>query len=249
MKSYIIGLAGKKECGKDTVASMINYIFVVGITKAKYSDWVLKKTSYDETYKHRIVHFGDSLKDCLSGIYNIPRECFDNRTYKDDMYYSLKSGNFINKSAVTQRGDGYYVLTNENLKFSSIAEEIEVYETLHPLISLRTLMQYFGTEVCRRNLGRDIWIKSAIGKIVDVAMANRLCLVPDVRFTNEAAALHKDEPSLYGRVIKINRNNCDKDYHDSEIISFTTDYTINNNGSMTELFYQTLDICQKIILK
>ena len=249
MKSYIIGLAGKKGCGKDTVASMINYIFAVGATKAKYSNWLVKRVSLDKTHKDRIIHFADSLKDCLSIIYNIPREYFDNRKYKDEMFYCLTTGKFISEKDIERFKHGFNIITINTLKNSSINYELETYDKLIPVIKIRTLMQYFGTNICRDNLGSDIWIKSTLGKVVDIAMARRLCIVPDVRFTNEAAALHKDDVSLYGRVIKINRNNCDKDYHDSEIISFTTDYTINNNGSMTELFYQTLDICQKIILK
>ena len=252
MKSYIIGLAGNKNCGKDTVASMINYIFAVGVTKAKYSDWVLKRASYDETYKDRIVHFADSLKDCLSIIYNIPRKYFDDRQYKDEMYYSFATGKFVAKQSVEQYKQHYNIITNEVLKHSSLKDEFETYNELHHVITLRTLIQYFGTEVCRENLGHNIWIKSAIGKIADVAISRRLCIVPDVRFTNEVAAIHKDNPSLYGRVVRINRNidNTGKhDYHDSEIIAFSTDYSINNNGTMSELFFNVLDICQKIILR
>ena len=252
MKSYIIGLAGNKNCGKDTVASMINYIFAVGVTKAKYSDWVLKRASYDETYKDRIVHFADNLKDCLSIIYGIPRRYFDDRQYKDEMYYSFATGKFVAKQSVEQYKQHYNIITNEVLKHSSLKDEFETYNELHHVITLRTLMQYFGTEVCRYNLGHNVWIKSAIGKIADVAISRRLCIVPDVRFTNEVAAIHKDNPSLYGRVVRINRNidNTGKhDYHDSEIIAFSTDYSINNNGTISELFFNVLDICQKIILQ
>ena len=252
MKSYIIGLAGNKNCGKDIVASMINYIFAVGVTKAKYSDWVLKRASYDETYKDRIVHFADNLKDCLSIIYNIPRRYFDDRQYKDEMYYSFTTGKFIAKQSVEQHKQNYNIITNEVLKHSSLKDKFETYDELHHVITLRTLMQYFGTEVCRENLGHNIWIKSAIGKIADVAISRRLCIVPDVRFTNETTAIHFDNPSLYGRVVRINRNtdNTGKnDYHDSEIIAFSTDYSINNNGTMSELFFNVLDICQKIILQ
>lgn len=252
MKSYIIGLAGNKNSGKDTVASMINYIFAVGITRAKFSDWMLKRVSYDETYKDRIIRFADNLKDCLSIIYNIPRCAFDDRMMKDEMYYSFATGRFINKQVVIQHPNDYNVITNEVLKHTSLKEEFETYDELRHVITIRTLMQYFGTEVCRNNLGRDIWVRSSISKIVEVAANRRLCVVPDVRFTNEAAAIHRDIPYFYGRIIKIIRSNNDnneRDYHDSEIISFTTDYSINNDGTLTELFYKTLNICQKIILK
>ena len=252
MKSYIIGLAENKGCGKDTVASMINYIFAVGITKAKYSDWILKRASYDETYKDRIIHFADNLKDCLSIIYNIPRCAFDDRIMKDETYYSFATGNFINKQVVIQHPNDYNIITNEVLKHSSLHDEFETYDELHHVITIRTLMQYFGTEVCRENLGCNVWIKSTIGKITDVAISRRLCIIPDVRFINEAAAIHRDAPSLYGRVVRITRNTDNtgkRDYHDSEIIAFSTDYSITNNGTLAELFFKVLDICQKIILQ
>ena len=73
MKNYVIGIAGQKHSGKDTVASMINYIFAIGISRVSYSDYLIRKASIEYTYKDRIVHFADGLKDVLSIIYNIPR--------------------------------------------------------------------------------------------------------------------------------------------------------------------------------
>ena len=50
MKNYIIGIAGQKNSGKDTLASMINYIFSAGVTRANYSDWITKRITYDNKY-------------------------------------------------------------------------------------------------------------------------------------------------------------------------------------------------------
>lgn len=253
MKSYIIGIAGKKNSGKDTVASMINYIFAEGITAATYRHWLLWRESYDTTYRHRIIHFSDSLKDCLSIIYNIPRQYFDDREYKDNMYYNLRTGEFIRKDRVTQRGDHYFVIDIETLGHGSIREQIETYDELFPLVTIRTLMQYFGTNLCRDNLQSDIWIKSTMAKASDICLAHRLCIIPDVRFTNEATAIQTNESSLYGGVIMVRRNNNgnddDIDYHSSEIVTFSTNYSIDNNGTIMELFYKIVEICQKIILQ
>lgn len=253
MKSYIIGIAGKKNSGKDTVASMINYIFAKGITAATYRDWLLCRESYDATYKHRIAHFADSLKDCLSIIYHIPRQYFDDREYKDNMYYNLRTGEFIHKKKVTQRGDHYFVIDIETLNNSSIREQIETYDELFPLITLRILMQYFGTNLCREYLQFDIWIKATMAKASDICLANRLCIIPDVRFTNEATAIQAKTSSLYGGIIMVRRDNNDSDddidYHSSEIVTFSTDYSITNNGTLMDLFYKVIEICQKIILQ
>lgn len=253
MKSYIIGIAGKKNSGKDTVASMINYIFAKGITAATYREWLMCRASFDATHKHRIIHFADSLKDCLSIIYHIPRQYFDDREYKDNMYYNLRTGEFIRKDRVTQRGDHYFVIDVETLGHGSIREQIETYDELLPLVTIRTLMQYFGTNLCRDNLQSDIWIKSTMAKASDICLAHRLCIIPDVRFTNEATAIQTNESSLYGGVIMVRRNNDDNnddiDYHSSEIVTFSTNYSINNNTNIMDLFYKVIEICQKIILQ
>ena len=253
MKSYIIGIAGKKNSGKDTVASIINYIFAKGITAATYREWLLCRASFDATYKDRIIHFADSLKDCLSIIYNIPRQYFDDREHKDNMYYNLRTGEFIRKDRVTQRGDHYFVIDVETLGHGSIREQIETYDELLPLVTIRTLMQYFGTNICRECLQSDIWIKATMTKAIDICLANRLCLIPDVRFTNEATAIQTNESSIYGGVIIVRRNNNDSndniDYHSSEIVTFSTDYSIANNGTIMGLFYKVIEICQKIILQ
>lgn len=253
MKSYIIGIAGKKNSGKDTVASMINYIFAKGITAATYRNWILYKESYDATYKHRITHFADALKDCLSIIYHIPRQYFDDREYKDNMYYNLRTGEFIHKDKIPQREYYYFVINNDDIKHSSIRKEIETYNELFPLITIRTLMQYFGTNLCRECLQSDIWIKATMAKASDICLANRLCIIPDVRFANEATAIQTKDPSLYGGVIMVRRDNNssddDIDYHSSEIVTFSTDYSITNNGTLMDLFYKVVEICQKIILQ
>lgn len=253
MKSYIIGIAGKKNSGKDTVASIINYIFAKGITATTYRDWLLYKESRDAAYKHRITHFADALKDCLSIIYHIPRQYFDDREYKDNMYYNLRTGEFVRKDRVTQRGDHYFVIDIETLNNSSIREQIETYDELFPLITLRTLMKYFGTNLCREYLQSDIWIKATMAKASDICLANRLCIIPDVRFTNEATAIQTKTPFLYGGVIMVRRDNNgsddDIDYHSSEIVTFSTDYSITNNGTLMDLFYKVVEICQKIILQ
>ena len=61
MNSCVIGIAGCKNSGKDTVANMINYIFTVGVTCAKYSDYIIKKQSINISHKDRIVHFADNM--------------------------------------------------------------------------------------------------------------------------------------------------------------------------------------------
>ena len=246
MKKFIIGIAGAKNSGKDTVASMINYIFAVGVTRASYAEYIIKRTSIDNTYKDRIVHFADGLKDILSNLYNIPRYIFDERIYKDNMYYNLRSGKFIPDYTIENQPDTE-IITIDRLKSFSLNNILSLTKDKSVYIKLRTLMQYFGTNICRTMLSDDIWIKQTMAKIVDVSQSKRVCIVPDVRYLNEKNAIRMINDSLYGVLIKVNRKSCDKDEHSSESINFTTDYEIDNNGTLVQLFYKVLEICQNII--
>lgn len=249
MKNFVIGIAGVKNSGKDTVASMINYIFAAGVSKAKYQDWVIKQAIYDNNYKDRIIHFADPLKDILSILYNIPREYFDDRKYKDELWYCLNTNTFI-KNANQRPGNEVAIIHIYTLKSFSLNTYLRFNNDKLVCIKLRTLLQYFGTEVCRNKLDNNIWVKCAISKIVDKAESRRLCIVPDVRFANEADALRISNDSLYGGVIEVKRNHIENtDNHDSEIIDFAVDDVIENNGTKMTLFYRVLSCVEHIISK
>ena len=248
MKNYIIGIAGHKDSGKDITASMINYIFAVGITKAKYIEWRTKRESFDTTYADRIIHFGDLPKDILSVMYNIPRSCFDSRKYKDEYWYCFNTNSFF-ENKVVNKHDAYVKITIEQLQNTTLVNIIQSNKNKFICIRLRTLMQHFATDICRNKLQDDIWIRAAMCRIVDKAISRRICIVPDVRFANEAEAVRYMESSLYGGVIMLKRNNNDNPEHSSEVIDFTADYEIDNNGTIMKLFYNVLDVVSKILNK
>lgn len=246
MKNYIIGIAGTKNSGKDTVASMINYIFAVGVTRASYGNYIIKKKHTYDFYKDRIIHFADGLKDALSIIYNIPRDKFDDRDAKDNMYYNIKSCKFV-PSNIVENKHNVEIITIDRLKNFNINTILRCSENRFVYIKLRTLMQYFGTDVCRNLLSDDIWIRQTMNKAVNIAETRKLCIIPDVRFANEAEAIQSRDASLYGGLIMINRNSSGSAEHSSENVKVVADFNIDNNRSLMMLFYQVLAICQKII--
>lgn len=249
MKNFVIGIAGAKNSGKDTVASMINYIFANGVSKSTYQNWLFKRHIFDANFKDRIIHFADPLKDILSILYNIPREYFDDRKYKDKLWYCFNTNTFI-ENANQRPGNEVAIVSIDTLKSFTLNNYLKFNSDRLVCIKLRTLLQYFGTDICRNNLADNIWVKCAIGKIVNKAESRRLCLVPDVRFANEADALHISNDSLYGGVIKVRRNNIEHtNNHDSEIIDFNVDEVIENNGTKMTLFYRVLSYVEYIISK
>lgn len=242
MKPLIIGVAGKKNSGKDTVASMINYITTVGLSRCKYAEWITNRANYDISQQDRIIHFADNLKKVLSIMFNIPLECFYNRTYKDELYYDFESGNFINQEKINKYPKQYFIIekADENggiaFYFNLLVPNI--------VIKLRTLLQIVGTDICKKHINENIWIRSTIKEAINIALGRNICIIPDVRFMSESNAIHNVPP--YGVVLLINRNTKEIDSHESEIINVEYDYEIDNNGTLMNLFYNIVSIIQKI---
>lgn len=249
MKPCIIGIAGKANSGKDTIASMINYITTVGTTKAKYADWITKRLSNDAIHGNRIIHFADNLKDVISIIFNIPRELFDDRKYKDGMYYNIARKYFIDEKDIKS---SHIIITIDDLKKHSLSYYIESninkLKTDMIYIKLRTLLQYIGNEIGREQLSDNIWIDGIIRKAKDIAGKENVCIIPDVRYENEANAI-SNNGFLYGGLIKVIRDGntevTDTNI-ESERINFNCDYFIYNKSTLTNTFYQVLNICQQI---
>lgn len=238
----IIGISGVKGSGKDTVASIINYIYHVGISKATFNEWLMKKESFDITNQDRIIHYGDKLKDCLSIIYNIDRKDFDDRDKKDSLWYSLEEKRYITDEISMYHK--YYRIDMDLLYSHSLAHIIGCFDKKLPVIKLRTLLQYFGTEIGRNQLGYNIWVNSTIATAADIAEARQVCIIPDVRFDNEHSAICKS--FLYGGDVEVIRSIGDKDDHSSEDINFECSTKIDNNGTKMQLFYKVLSFVQTI---
>lgn len=114
----------------------------------------------------------------------------------------------------------------------------------------RTVLQYIGTEVFRKDINKIIphiennfWVKSLeynyIGKYDNL-------VISDVRFQNEVDMIHK----YGGIVIKLTRDNNNIDNHESEsnidyIINY--DYVVNNNSTLNDLTNSIMDILKNII--
>ena len=233
MKSFIIGIAGQKNSGKDTVASMICYINSVGVAAANYQKWLINGEKYVIKHKDNIIHFADKLKDCLSN--------FDNRRYKDELWYNLKEKRFMRYLEIVNDAR-YHLIEINDLYQDSLAYIVDTNKKIC-CIQLRTLLQYFGTEVCRNNLSDMIWVDSTITNAINIVKDKDFCIIPDVRHKIERDAIKNC--CLYGGVIVLKRGETSAN-HSSEDIDFTGDITIENNGSLMQLFYKVLNYLQNI---
>lgn len=240
IRPIIIGIAGKKQSGKNTAASMINYMLSKGIANADYYDWANKEDVYKKGT--RIIHFADKLKDYCSEIFNISRACFDNNNIKENYVWSITHQKLINRIDVDW--NKYYEITIFDLKDTGLnlmttRTNTNKFLGKSNVISLKTIMQYIGTEIFRNLISTNIWIDMTINKAVNCA-TNGYCLIPDVRFFNECLAIR--DCRYKGIVIKIIGRENNNDNHESEKIDFDGDYNVKNDSTKMTLFYKLMQI-------
>lgn len=243
IKSKIIGIAGKAGSGKDTVANMINYILKNG-NNGSYKDYRLTMNEKDNT---TITHFADAVKDCLSIMFNITRINFDDFQYKNKYWFCINDYNFY-KDKVENSVNIY--VTIEDLQYKSLNDICKENKDKFVFVQLRTLMQYFGTDICRNHINEYIWINNTIRKALFIAHEHDYAIISDVRFQNEAESileLNKDD-RYDGFIIIVKRDSDKQDSHESEKLQFNniTAFEINNNGSLLELYYKVYAIVQEI---
>ena len=239
-KRVIVGVKGTKGSGKDTVADMIRYIMAAGTTQASYDNYIWFTKNRDSELDVPILHFADKIKDDLSLILNINRSCFDDSKYKDELYYHFRTGSFITEKNVNF--GNIFLITNEILNNVTLAQIRLEYKD-DCVIKLRTLMQYYGTEIMRNNIGADVWIRSAINKAIQTRDYYGFAVIADVRFVNEWQAVRE----VGGKIIHVVRGRLeDKVEHSSEYItSSSSDYEIENNGNLIGLFYKVLEFVKE----
>lgn len=133
-------------------------------------------------------------------------------------------------------------------------------------VTPRWILQYWGTEVCRKGFHDDIWIASLENKM---RKTKDNIVISDVRFPNEISAIHNaggivvrvkrgPEPEWYEEALNYNagpqrigwalgKHKLEQlGIHASEYswVGGKIDYIVDNNGTIDDLFYQIKNLVQ-----
>lgn len=242
---FIIAFTGKANAGKDTCGSIVNYISKVGVGKAKYEEW---EKLYNSNKLSNNFHFATNVKRCLSIMFGVAVELFDDREYKDKKYYCIEEHRFIDKNALDTRK--YEEITIEHLEEYTLRDSIYNLKCFNKVavVTLRTLMQYFATEIGRNQIHKNIWIYSTISNVrTYLERSNKVAAITDLRFYGEAEAICKQDCITY--IVRVNRLGKEESFnHISEKLDFDVDYTIDNTTSLMALFYKVLYMYQELIV-
>ena len=237
----IIGIAGKKQSGKNTVANILHGLaltengmimdfnigsngqLLVQTTNEKNEqgwgefDITRKDHAFVEYAEHnmwpfiKMYSFADTLKWLCKEFFNIPSEQL------------FGTNEEKNKEVPHLLWENMPIHPSDINTFKVMAKNSS------PTMTTREFMQFFGTNIMRR-IYNDIWTSNTIKRIS--AEKTELAIISDVRFPNEVEAITNEG----GVVIKLTRNPF-KDKHASETAldkknfdqsKFT--HVINNGG-------------------
>ena len=198
---FIFGIHGGKRCGKDTTANIL-------INNAEINK----------------ISLADPIKQIVSAATGISILNFYDDYEKDRIFdepFVFSSDQII--ELINQVEIRYPLTKNQ-------ADSIELFFNNQPFISIRDILQKFGTDCCRNLIDQDIWLKIFEKEIND----GRSYVIPDVRFPNEFDLIKR----LNGYMILVKRNTGLVDDHISENMDIPEskfDIIIDNNSTISKL--------------
>lgn len=262
----LIGLSGKAQSGKDTVAKIIQWLSRSKDFEFLTFDQYTNTPNIPNVSSWQTKRFADKLKDIVCLLIGCTREQLEDPTFKEqelgeewEQYYLRHKG-------------GQGLITNLMTKTEAEQKSLFAEYELHKIVvTPRILLQSIGTDLFRKQLNENVWINATM-KDYKATHAIDKCpfmredyhakdclphwIIPDVRFPNEVKAI-KDKGGI---VIRINRYTgnvlIDNDTHtitDWQHPSETAlddyknfDYLINNDGTLEQLISNVKNIFNEI---
>lgn len=191
--------------------------------------WYKHQTLVPKKKLYKTVAFADPIKEMLSHLLNMNREDFESRNIKENCVVCLKD-----LSKICTNG---YDLESYNLlpdsKFSKLAKEWSPELSHRYYLSIRQVMQLFGTEIMRNILDDKLWINCILNR----SNRNNL-IISDLRFITEYEEIKKRN----GFIIYIDRGltpGTHKSESEMQILLNQNKFDLiidNKNISLKELF-------------
>lgn len=229
---HIISIQGLKGSGKDTAAQYIRYFLDTPAWMHVY--WIAKLVHF-KTFFHRwkIVRYADSLKKMLAVMLNVDVERFEDRDFKENYYFDFNNYHLLNASDAPLN-------TITDKRFAQELDKGNLNVALEHCLSIRQILQFFGTEIMRKFFGNKLWIYTVLN------LKDSHLIISDQRFRIENYMISTS--GCKSLIIHIVRDGISVGFHASEkeiedlYNNNKYDILLNNNGTLKDLFYSCRDI-------
>jgi len=255
----IVGIAGKKQSGKNTTANILHgmvlkdqgliedcnidgdgkLIILTSDNKGK-EDWgefdvARTDNAFTEYAEHnmwpyvKLYSFADNLKQICVDLFSVPPEC----VWGTDKQKSQLQEHLLWENMPRAINSGMMKkLLSPDARTSHGWKE-------GPMTA-REFMQFLGTDVMRK-MYEPVWVQSCVNKIK--REQSSLAIIADVRFPNEVDAV----TDAGGVVVRLTRGER-ADGHPSEtaLDDYDFHYNIDNTGSVDALISQVKSFYKKL---
>lgn len=166
-------------------------------------------------------------------LLGIPVELFYDRDFKENTFVFVPT-----LTTTTEVSDTQKINNNTFLKYLK-NKDYSFLQTKY--LTIRQLMQCFGTEIVRGLFGDNFWVERTLKNPCENL------IISDLRFEVELDALRKHNAII----LYINNPTCKPTGHasESEVLEMNEnhefDYIINNSGSLEDLFNQVARLCER----
>ena len=214
----IISIQGLRNSGKDETTKYINYL--LNNPKCLHHYWIGKLLKFKTLYNRWSVDkYASKLKKMLAILINVDEERFEDRIFKEQYYFNFTKYELLHESDVPKR--------------KKLSDRVAI----DYILSIRQLLQFFGTEVMRKYFGDSLWTLATLKSHSDYL------IVADQRFIIENSISKK----LGAYTIHIERPNCEVSLHSSEkqlielLNNHNYDVLLKNEGTLKDLFNNCKD--------
>jgi hypothetical protein len=232
----IIGISGRKQSGKNTVANFINGEILK--ERGMIHNFTINKSGQLE------IQTTNDKNETGWGVFDVTRKDAAFVNYAErELWPYVKVYHFadpLKQLAIDLLGfDAVKVYGTDRQKNTKVGiyweDMAENTENRSGRMTIREFLQHFGTSIMRK-MKDDIWVTSTIKKIMKED--SEVALMPDVRFPNEVNAIKENG----GVVIRLTRNvfpdthACESALDEENFDWSNFDYIIDNEGcSLSDL--------------
>ena len=228
----IIAIQGLKASGKDETAKYLYYI--LNTPRIMHCYWLAKLFKFKPINSNwHIVRYAGKLKEILAILMNVPVTNFEDRNFKEHYYFDFVNFQLLHETKVDNKQKITAKLLNRELKKGNLTVAL-----LYTL-SIRQILQFFGTEIMRSFFGNQLWVQATLNS------NHERLIIADQRFKIE----NEISKTKGAYVIHIKRDGCVVGLHSSEkeleelYQEKRYDVLLDNNGTLKDLFNK----CKKII--
>lgn len=225
--------------GKDEVAKYLNYLLNTPFWMHIY--WLAKWLNFQPVFnKWKITRYADALKRMLAIMLNVDVNKFEDREFKESYYFDFLSYKLVNNNSTSRLNIISDKSFNRELKKGNLNIATEYN------LSIRQILQFFGTDIMRRYFGDELWIHTTLN-----SKYNNL-IIADQRFMIENKIVSDCQYNTY--IIHIIREGCVAGMHASEkeleelYKNKKYDILLENNSTLKELFNRCKNITYSYLL-